>query len=166
MDGMEVEVGGVVYDLGEVEVDIKWLGCNVMGDFICYFNVYSFVIICGVYEGQCVVGQSGKCVLMFMCLVWVGQQCYVVLFWLGDMMVLWVVLCQQIVGGLNVGMVGLFYWLQDMGGFFVNYVGGECNLVWCEFYVCWNQFGIFNLVYCIYGISVECEFYLFKMLDL
>ncbi len=163
MDGTEVEVGGACHDPVGVEMDIKNLGTNAMGDFTRYLNPYSLMTTKGTYEGQ--RATSNKRVLTLTRSSWTGQQRYAALPWDGDTTAGWSSLHNRISGGINVCMAGQPYWTQDTGGFFVNYPGGEKNPEYRELFARWNQFAIFNPIYRIHGTSIEREPYVFKTID-
>ncbi len=162
MDGTEVEVNGACHDPNGVEMDIKSLGTNAMGDFTRYLNPYTLLTTKGTYEGQRATGN--KRVFTLTRSAWTGQQRYAAVPWSGDTTASWDTFRNQISGGLNVAMAGLPYWTQDTGGFFVNYPQGEKNPEYQELYARWHQFAIFNPIYRIHGTSIEREPYVFKTL--
>lgn len=160
MDGTEVEVGGACHSAYEVERDIKDLGRNALGDFTRYLNSYSLLTTGGAYGGQRATGN--KRVVTLTRSAWAGQQRYAALPWSGDTSASWTALRAQIGGGVNVGMAGMPYWSHDIGGFFVNHIGGEKNPEYQELFARWNQFGVFSPIYRIHGANIEREPYIFK----
>lgn len=165
MDGTEVEVGSACHDPHRVEVDIKSLGKNALGDFTRYLNTYSLETTKGTYEGQ--RATSNKRVLTLTRSSFTGQQRYAALPWSGDTTATWDIFRNQISGGVNVAMAGHPYWTQDTGGFFVSgkWRGAEKNPAYRELFARWHQFGAFNPIYRIHGTDAERELYVFKDLD-
>jgi alpha-D-xyloside xylohydrolase len=69
-----------------------------------------------------------------------GSQRYGAAIWSGDIPSTWEALRQQVRAGLNIGLSGIPWWTNDVGGFFGGQVASE---EFRELLVRWFQFGAF-----------------------
>lgn len=134
----EVEFEFSVYDYDNY--------CYYVGLVLEVGNIYLCMYVKIFFDGMKVDGEDK--VINLLCCVWVGSQKYGVLVWLGDIYFLFRLLCNQFVVGFNMGIVGILWWMMDIGGF---YGGNIYDLKFYELLICWFQWGVFSLVMCLYG---------------
>jgi alpha-D-xyloside xylohydrolase len=88
---------------------------------------------------------------------WAGSQRHGAIAWSGDTVGRWEVLKAQIPAGLSYSLSGLPYWSHDVGGFSVDYPGGNKNEEFRELFARWFQFGAFTPVFRAHGQTTERE---------
>ena len=88
---------------------------------------------------------------------WAGTQRHAAIAWSGDTVGRWAVLRAQIPAGLSYSLSGLPYWTHDIGGFSVDYPGGNRNEDYRELFTRWFQFGAFTPIFRAHGQTTERE---------
>ncbi|HEX9710288.1 MAG TPA: TIM-barrel domain-containing protein, partial [Candidatus Thermoplasmatota archaeon] len=88
---------------------------------------------------------------------WAGTQRHASIAWSGDTVGRWEVLRAQVPAGLSFCLSGLPYWSHDVGGFSVDYPGGNKNEEFRELFTRWFQFGAFTPVFRAHGQTTERE---------
>ena len=133
-----------------------------LGTVRSVYNAYPLMSVGGVYEHQRTVTDA-KRVFILTRSAFAGQQRYAASSWSGDVDADWLVLKNQISGGLNFSLCGIPYWNTDIGGFFVkdNFRGGLKNKDYHELYVRWMQFAVFTTLMRSHGTSIPREIYQF-----
>ena len=88
---------------------------------------------------------------------WAGTQRHGAIAWSGDTAGRWEVLRAQVPAGLSYSLSGLPYWTHDIGGFSVDYPGGNKNEEYRELFARWFQFGAFCPIFRAHGQTTERE---------
>jgi alpha-D-xyloside xylohydrolase len=88
---------------------------------------------------------------------WAGSQRTGSIAWSGDTVGRWEVLRAQVPAGLSYSLSGLPYWTHDIGGFSVDYPGGNKNEEYRELFTRWFQFGAFCPIFRAHGQTTERE---------
>jgi alpha-D-xyloside xylohydrolase len=96
---------------------------------------------------------------------WAGTQRHGAIAWSGDTVGRWEVLRAQIPAGLSYSLSGLPYWTHDIGGFSVDYPGGNKNEEYRELFARWFQLGAFSPIFRAHGQTTEREPWFFGRED-
>jgi alpha-D-xyloside xylohydrolase len=88
---------------------------------------------------------------------WAGSQRHGAIAWSGDTVGRWEVLRAQVPAGLSYSLSGLPYWSHDIGGFSVDYKGGNQNEEYRELFARWFQLGAFTPIFRAHGQTTERE---------
>ena len=135
-------------------------GITALGPFVRHRNAFSLMSAKGIYEGQRAASDQ-KRVFSLSRSVFAGQQRYGAATWTGDVDGTWDTLRKQITEGLNFCLSGLPYWTTDIGGYKVNYPGGNTNKEYWNLYVRWFQFGTFCPLFRSHGEGTPREIWRF-----
>jgi len=119
-------------------------------------NAYPLVHTGGLYEELRRAAPDRRVAILTRS-TWAGNQRYGAIAWSGDTVGRWEVLRAQIPAGLSYSLSGLPYWTNDIGGFSVDYPGGNANEEYRELFVRWFQFGAFCPVFRAHGQTTERE---------
>ena len=169
MDGIEPELSGGVETQKHFEDEVKLSGKNALGSMGQYLNSYSLMSTKGVYEGQRAAGTT-KRVFTLSRSAFAGQQRYAAATWSGDISSCWDHLKNQIPAGLNYCMAGTPYWTYDIGGFYIDDMGGLYpngidDPAFRELYTRWFQYGAFTPLFRSHGAGAPREVWQFKDRD-
>jgi alpha-D-xyloside xylohydrolase len=139
---------------------MKYMNPTYLGPGFKYLNAYPLMTCKGVYEGQLEVAPDQRvCILTRS--AFAGQQRYGTTVWSGDIVGRWEVLKASIPAGLGFCLSGFPYWTTDIGGFSVNYPGGNKNEEYRELFTRWYQFGSFCPVFRVHGTNTPREIWFF-----
>ncbi|MGI6156724.1 MAG: TIM-barrel domain-containing protein [Enterococcus lemanii] len=112
-------------------------------------NIYPREYVRGFHEGE---GQdfNDQTIKLVRC-AWVGSQKYGALVWSGDIHSTYQDFKNQVVAGIQMGIVGIPWWTTDIGGFH----GGDVRTEeFQELLIRWFQYGTFSPVMRIHGSRV------------
>jgi alpha-D-xyloside xylohydrolase len=119
-------------------------------------NAYPLVHMGGLYEELRRAAPDRRVAILSRS-SWAGSQRYGAIAWSGDTVGRWEVLRAQIPAGLSYSLSGLPYWTHDIGGFSVDYPGGNANEDYRELFVRWFQFGAFCPIFRAHGQTTARE---------
>jgi alpha-D-xyloside xylohydrolase len=119
-------------------------------------NAYPLVHNGGIYEELRRAAPDRRVVLLSRS-AWAGTQRHSAIAWSGDTVGRWAVLRAQVPAGLSYSLSGLPYWTHDIGGFSVDYPGGNQNEDYRELFTRWFQFGAFTPIFRAHGQTTERE---------
>lgn len=133
---------------------------NYFGSGWEYLNAYPLFTCRGIYENQRKTAPDQRvCILSRS--AFAGQQRYAATSWSGDIVGRWETFRAQIPAGLSFSVSGIPYWTTDIGGFMVDYPGGNANPEYKELFTRWYQFGVFCPVFRVHGTSTPREIWFF-----
>jgi len=130
------------------------------GPGVANLNAYPLVHNKGVFEGQKAVSPDKRVTILTRS-AFAGQQRYATIVWSGDIAGDWGVLKSSIPAGLSLAMSGFPYWTTDIGGFWVQYPGGNQHEEYRELFARWHQFGAFCPIFRVHGSHTEREIWYF-----
>jgi len=119
-------------------------------------NAYPVVHTGGLYEELRKAAPDRRVAILTRS-AWAGSQRHGAIAWSGDTVGRWEVLRAQIPAGLSYSLSGLPYWTHDIGGFSVDYPGGNANEDYRELFVRWFQLGAFCPIFRAHGQTTERE---------
>ena len=138
----------------------RYMNPTYLGPGVTYLNAYPLMTCKGVYEGQRETAPNQRvCILTRS--AFAGMQKYGTTVWSGDIAGRWDVLKASIPAGLSFCLSGFPYWTTDIGGFSVNYPGGNKNEEYRELFTRWYQFGAFCPVFRVHGTNTPREIWFF-----
>jgi len=134
------------------EEQAKIINPTALGPASRVMNAYPLVHTQGIYEAQREAAPDRRVAILARS-AWAGSQRTGSIGWSGDTNGRWEVLRAQIPAGLSYSLSGLPYWSHDIGGFSVDYPGGNKNEEYRELFARWFQFGAFTPIFRAHGQS-------------
>lgn len=149
-------------DASEPEVDMQNFRRvqTALGPASLVLNAWPLMHNTGVYVGQRETAPR-KRVFILTRSAYTGQQRNAAATWSGDITGDWDTFGRQIPAGLDFCLSGIPYWTTDIGGFFVNYMGGSENPEYRELFTRWFEWGAFCPIFRVHGTNTPKELWRF-----
>lgn len=147
-------------DRDRSDVLLECENCH-LGENREFLNAYPYAATRNVYEAQRRESRE-KRVFILTRSCFAGQQSCAASTWTGDIEGDWETFRRQIPALLSLSASGIPYSTTDIGGFFVNYPGGNQNPEYQELYTRWFWFGAFSPIFRSHGTSTPREMWFFE----